>query len=32
VIVLDSGQIAAAGNPEELEQSNAFFRQLAQEG
>ena len=32
VIVLDSGRVAASGTPEELEQSNAFFRQLVREG
>lgn len=31
VIVLDHGQIVASGTPEELEKSNAFYRQLVQE-
>ena len=32
VIVLDDGHVAASGTPAELEQSNAFFRQLVREG
>ena len=32
VIVLDAGRVAASGTPEELEQSNAFFRRLVREG
>ena len=32
VIVLSSGRVAASGTPAELEESNAFFRQLIQEG
>ena len=32
VIVLDSGRVAASGSPAELEETNAFFRQLIREG
>ena len=31
VIVLDDGHVAASGTPAELEENNAFFRQLVRE-